>query len=143
MNPFEAPDALQTEPEKPQVDVHVTIVMGFLLAFGALLTSLGLFLVFGGALLGAVYLFGPELPYEPGDPPPAMMPFLALGESLFCFVPGAAYLAAAYGLFTRKTWGWVLAMLGCSLTMTGCCAPIGIYGFYALLREAPRRAYGL
>lgn len=143
MNPFEAPDAVVTERERPPVDVHVTVVTLGLLAVGSVITGLALFLAAGGVLLGAIFLFGPELPHDPGDPPPVVMPFLAFGESLFFFIPGAAYLAAAYGLFARKTWGWVLAMLGCSMTMAGCCAPLGIYGFYALLREEPRRAFGL
>ena len=141
MNPFEAPETLQAE--YPPIDVHVTVVAAFLVAVGALLSSLGAFLIGGGVLLGAIYLFGPELPHDPGDPPPVAMPFIAFGESLFFFVPGAGYLAAAYGLFARKTWGWVLAMCGCAMTLAGCCAPLGIYGFYALLREEPRRTFGL
>jgi hypothetical protein len=142
-NPFEAPDAEQTSAERPAVDVHVTIVSAFLLAVGAVLSGLGVFLAGGGVLLGAIYLLVPDLPHDPGEPPPWAMPFIAFGESLFFFIPGAAYLTAAYGMFARKTWGWVLAMLGFSLTLTGCCAPFGLYGFYALLREEPRRAFGL
>ncbi len=143
MNPFEAPDTATTEPTRPGVDVHVTVVSGGLLAVGVVLAGLGLLLAGGGVLLGAVVLFGPGLPQNPDDPPQIVMPIVAFGESLFFFIPAAAYLAAAYGLFARKTWGWVLAMLGFSLTFAGCCAPFGIYGFYALLREEPRRAFGL
>jgi hypothetical protein len=61
------------------------------------------------------------------------------------FVGGFAslWIAGGVGLLLRRKWGWIASLVGLALLTSGCCAPIAIYGFWALLREPVRKAYGL
>jgi hypothetical protein len=80
-----------------------------------------------------------DIPTNPGDPPIAVIGFI---ECAFMLVPTVLYSAAALGVFTRQKWGWVMALIGFGLWMGGCCAPLALAGFYALLREDGRKAFG-
>lgn len=140
-NPY-APSVDAASPEGSAFDVHVTMVTVFLFVTGGSLLVIGLMLGFMGLFMGFMVATGSLPPPHAGDPPNEFMPFIAFFEALFFAIPGSLYAIAAYGLGTRKKWGWIGALIGCALTMTGCCAPFGLYGFYALLREPQRRLYG-
>ena len=81
-----------------------------------------------------------DIPVDDPDAPPLWV--IGLCEGAFCLIPTALYTGAAVGVFQRAKWGWVLAVIGFTLWMSGCCAPLGLVGFYALLREEGRRAFG-
>lgn len=81
-----------------------------------------------------------DIPTEPGDPP---MWVIAPIETAFCALPTALYGLGAVGVYRRAKWGWGLALIGFGLWMGGCAMPLGLFGFYALLREDGRRAFGM
>jgi len=136
-NPFETPDA---DPARDPVlgipiDTLLTVV-GLMMLAPALLT--GLFTVLT-AVMTVVALFV-DIPTSPGDPP---MVVIASIESCMCMVPTVLYGMAGIGVFRRKTYGWYLAMLGLLFWMGGCLAPVALFGFYALLCEGGRKAFGM
>ena len=99
-------------------------VSGMFMAVTALATVMSLFV---------------DVPTSPGDPP---LSVIAPIETAFCAIPTALYGAAAVGVGLRRKWGWVLALIGFGLWMGGCGMPFALFGFYALLREDGRRAFG-
>jgi hypothetical protein len=91
------------------------------------------------AVVTVVALFV-DIPTSPGDPP---MYVIAPIESCMCMVPTVLYGMAGVGVFRRQKYGWYLAMLGLLLWMGGCLAPVALFGFYALLSEGGRKAFGM
>jgi hypothetical protein len=63
-------------------------------------------------------------------------------ESVFLLGFGGVFAFGGFGLLLRWRWGWVAAIVALGLGMFGCCAPVCIYGFWALLRAPVRKAYG-
>jgi hypothetical protein len=129
-------DAFEAPEKDPYLgmstDGLLVVAMGLLIAAAGFC---GMFLVITG--VGTV--MSPFLPQEPGEPP---MWVIAPLEFLFFLVPTALYGLAAVGVWRRAKWGWVLALLGFGVWMGGCCLPFALVGFYALLREDGRKAFG-
>jgi hypothetical protein len=134
-NPFEG---TATPPRDPLLgltnDGWLTIAVAMLVVPGGIAGVLAL--LTGG--VGVVGLFV-DVPTAEGEPP---LWVIGIAECLFMMVPTVLYGAAATGVYLRTKWGWVLALIGFGLWMGGCCMPLGLAGFYALLREEGRRAFG-
>lgn len=133
MNPFEPSDATP-----PTHDPHVLVAIIALLAIGVPLVVLGILMVPVGLLVG---MTDPEF-QAMGEAGPWAGLGIGLLEFVFVSGFGSVYLAGGAGLLMRKKWGWVLALVAFGMWMGGCCMPFGIYGFWALLREPVRKAYG-
>lgn len=137
-DPF-APAAAETPGRDPYLgmttDGWLAIAFAMLLVPAALSGMLALLT----GMVGITALFVP-IPTEPGDPP---MSVIGLMECAILLVPTALYGGAAMGIFTRQKWGWVLGLIGFGLWLSGCCAPLALAGFYALLREDGRKAFGM
>jgi hypothetical protein len=134
-NPFQGTDAPTRDPVLGITnDGWLTIALAMLVVPAGICALLAV--VTGG--VGVVGLFV-DVPMEPGDPPLAVIGLL---ECAFMLIPTALYGSAAAGVYLRTKWGWMLALIGFGLWMGGCCMPLGLAGFYALLREEGRRAFG-
>lgn len=135
-NPFEASEAGPARDPMFGItnDGWITIALALLIVPAGLCGMLAL-------VTGAVGVMGlfVDIPTEPGEPP---IWVIGLIECAVMLIPTALYSGAAAGVFLRAKWGWVLALIGFALWMSGCCMPLGLAGFYALLREDGRRAFG-
>jgi hypothetical protein len=136
-NPFASPS---DEPERDPrtglpVDTMLNLVALLMLA-PALLSGAFTALTAAMTVLALVV----DIPTAPGDPP---LYVIAPIESCMCMVPTMLYGAAGVGVVRRKVWGWYLALLGLLFWMGGCLAPVALFGFYALLNEGGRRAFGM
>lgn len=138
---FAAPEADAGDPSDQlglfglTTDGLLSIAFAMLLVAAVLAGGLCVLALFAG-IMGLVA----DVPTSPGDPPLAV---IGLVEFALFLIPTALYGFAATGVFMRTKWGWILAMLGFALTMGGCCAPFGLFGMYALLREPGRKAFGM
>ena len=118
------------------VDAHVYVIAALELALSV-----------GPILLGLVAPFVLGFGTAPDDPDFGGRPFAqkfgigCLG-SVFLLGFGGVSLAGGLGLLLRWRWGWVAALIALGFGMFGCCAPVSIYGFWALLRTPVRKAYG-
>lgn len=128
-------DALLDD-ESP-LDVHVTIakvllaVQAFILGMFALISPLS------GAMGG---MQDPEL--KALGPVGAAIVFGLMGILCFGSV-GATAAAGAIGLHKERSWGWWCAAIAFGLWLSGCGAPIGIYGLWAIARGDVRRYFGV
>jgi hypothetical protein len=137
---FDAPSTPSTAsaPRDPvlgmSTDGLLTIAMAELIVVGGLC---GVLMALTGVMTVASLVV--DIPTSPGDPP---MYVIAPIEFVVMTIPTVLYLGGAVGLHLRAKWGWVLALIGFGLWMGGCCMPFGAIGFYALLREDGRKAFG-
>lgn len=134
-DPFAAPDA--DEPGVAgELDVYVYLAAAWLLVTG-----------------GPLVLLAPIAPFAlafgaADDPDLAALGFVGrfiLGgiEGLVIGGIGMVPVAGGIGLLMRSKWGWVTAVISFAMLLGGCCFPIGLVGFWALLREKVRKVYGL
>lgn len=134
-DPFAPPEEIDVGLLGWSTDTWLTVAFALLLlpfaGCGALTALCG--------FAGVMGLFV-DVPTEPGQPPLWIMGTL---EACFFAVPTAGYGVAAFGVYTRAKFGWILGLLGFALWMGGCCMPFGLAGMYALLRPGGRKAFGM
>jgi hypothetical protein len=130
-NPFDGPVADDAAPAS--VDVHVYLV--------------AIFLLIGAFPLLLFAVLAPFVMAFDDDPEFVAMGLVgrtAIGciEAVLLGAIGAVQGMGGIGLLTRWKWGWVAALVAFGFTFTGCCAPVGLYAYWALLREPVRKVYG-
>jgi len=115
-------------------------------------TALGVVnLVAGLAMLGMAATFPCVGPLgATNDPDFASLPApwaigLVMGVVAGAFVAvfAVVYLAGGIGLLRGRRWGWILGLLLCAGWATSCCAPLGAWGLWVLLRAEGRRRFGI
>lgn len=139
------PAATAMPPTMPQARPTGVTVLAVLAAIGAVFAFFGAIAAFGlGAIMGAAADSG-------------VLAALGIGLAIFLLVLAAVDAAAAYGLWTRKRWGWYMAMVGAalgilqglaslvSLEIVSAILGLGVSGFIAwyLLSPPIQRWFGV
>ena len=116
------------------IAMHIQI-LAVIIAAGTLVFSSSLLI--GGLLLLPAVFFAPFSDLPKGGPLEAVILSLGSVAVLFAIANLCLGLSAAYGLFKRRPWGRVLAIIDSSISLIS--FPIGTilgaYGFWVLLPE--------
>ncbi len=116
----------------PPLDLHLKLLCGLLAVMGVPLAS---FVVLTPMAVVSVALNG-----MPGgsDPDERWILLILLPLCMGLGLLGALQLAAAWGLWRGRRWGYLGALLASLVWCMGGLLPFGLYGLFALLRAEVR-----
>lgn len=118
-------------------DVHLILVRVWLAMQGAVGVLFMLVSPFSG------WMAGTEDPaYQDLGPVGGALMFGLMGLCCFGSV-GLLGAASSYGLGEGRKWAWWTSMISMSMLCLGVCLPIGLYGFWVLLRVEVRHYFGV
>jgi hypothetical protein len=116
----------------PALDLHLKLLCGLLAVLGVPLAS---FVVLTPLAALSVAVNG--MPGG-GDPAEGWILLILLPICMGLGLLGALQLAAAWGLWRGRRWGYLSALLASLVWCIGGLLPFGLYGLFALLRAEVR-----